>query len=73
MLEQLTVHGVKPTPDTPPEFVREFLNDLYRYELRRLRDRYLAKEFPKREYRELVTQIRLRYRLLALKPAHWTE
>ena len=73
MLEQLTVHGVKPTLDTPPDFVREFLNDLYRYELRRLRDRYLAKEFPKPEYHQRVTQIRLRYRLLALKPAYWIE
>ncbi len=39
ILEQLAAHGVRPTPETPPELVHEFVNDLYRYELRRLRDR----------------------------------
>ena len=46
VLEQLALHGVRPNPATPPERVREFLNDLYRYELQRLRARLLRREFP---------------------------
>lgn len=50
MLDQLWKHGVQPTDLTPPERVHEFVSDLYRYELRRLRDRLLEKAFPKPEY-----------------------
>ena len=31
--------GLAPTAATPPALVRDALNDLYRYELRRMRDR----------------------------------
>src|SRR5687767_8848106 len=39
VLRQLSRHGVQPRPTTPPDLVHEFVSDLYRYELRRLRDR----------------------------------
>ncbi len=48
VLEELWRHGVQPTERTPPALVREFVRDLYRYEIRRLRARLLRKEFPKR-------------------------
>ena len=73
IVEQLAGHGVRPTPSTSPEKVREFLNDLYRYELRRLRDRLLRREIPKPDYYAHVVEVRRRYRLLALKPWQWTE
>ena len=73
ILEQLAGHGVRPTPATSPEKVREFLNDLYRYELRRLRDRLLRREIPKPDYYAHVVEVRSRYRLLALKTWQWTE
>ena len=73
VLNQLTVHGVKPTPATPPELVHEFLNDLYRYELRRLRDRLLRREIAKADYFDLVVEVRGRYPLLSQRAGQWIE
>jgi hypothetical protein len=73
ILEQLRVHGIRPTPETRPELVHEFVNDLYRYELRRLRDRLLRREVQKAHYYDLVVEVRLRYPALALKPWQWVE
>ena len=71
VLDQLWHHGVQPNERTRPELVHDFVGDLYRYELRRLRDRLLKKEFPKAEYFDRVVGVRMRYRLLAMKPAEW--
>ena len=71
ILEQLLMHGVRPTPQTPPELVHDFVSDLYRYELRMLRARLLEKQFPKPEYYGRVVAVRNRYRVLALKPRQW--
>jgi hypothetical protein len=73
VLEQLSHHGVCPTDRTRPELVHEFVSDLYRYELRVLRDRLLDKQFPKPEYYGRVVAIRNRYRVIALKPHEWLE
>lgn len=73
VLDQLRAHGIRPKPHTPPELVREFLNDLYRYELRRLRDRLVRREFPKKEYFALVVELRNKYSLLSLRLTQWTE
>ena len=73
VLEQLLLHGVRPTADTPPDLVHEFVNDLYRYELRRLRDRLVRREIPKAGYYDLVVEVRHRYPLLAMKPWQWVE
>lgn len=73
VLAQLAVHGVIPTASTAPERVREFVNDLYRYELRRLRDRFLRREFAKSEYLGLVVQMRQRYSVLSRRIWEWTE
>lgn len=71
ILAQIVDHGVRPTPHTPPERVHEFVNDLYRYELRRLRDRLVRREIQKPSYYNLVVEIRRRYPALALKPWQW--
>jgi hypothetical protein len=73
ILEQLAVHGVKPAPETPPDLVHEFLNDLYRYELRRLRDSLLRREIAKSDYYDRVVEVRRRYPLLSLKVWQWLE
>ena len=73
VLDQLAAHGIAPAADTPPQLVHDFVNDLYLYELRRLRDRLLRKEFPKPGYHARVVEVRNRYRLLASKPAHWLD
>ena len=73
MIEQLWLHGVHPTPQTRPELVHEFVNDLYRFELRRLRDRLVRKEIPKVGYYDRVIELRRKYPLVSLKPAQWLE
>ena len=63
--------GVFPTEHTPPDLARGFIRDLYKFELRRLRERYMKGEFPKREYEKLVIEIRDRYPALALPAQLW--
>jgi hypothetical protein len=69
VLAQLARHGVRPTPGTSPERVHEFVSDLYRYELRRLRDRLLRREIPKAGYYDRVVALRHAYMLVSRKPA----
>lgn len=73
VIEQLWRHGVHPTPSTPPELVHEFVSDLYRFELRRLRGRLVRKEIPKIGYYDRVVALRRTYPLISLKPAQWLE
>jgi hypothetical protein len=73
VLECLAAFGIRPQPSTPVPLVREFLNDLYRWELRRLRDRLLAGVFPKRELAARVVALRRRYALLSLPVHAWTR
>jgi hypothetical protein len=73
VLEHLLVHGVRPTGHTPPELVRDFVRDLYQYEIRCLRERYLRQEFPKKEYAGRVDELRRRYPVLALLPRELIE
>ena len=73
VLEQLLVHGVRPLEHTPPELVRDFVRDLYKYEIRRLRERYLRRDFPKVEYASRVDALRRRYPVLALLPREFLE
>jgi hypothetical protein len=71
VLEQLERHGVRPTSSTPPELVHEFVSDLYRFELRRLRDRLVRHEIPKDGYFDRVVALRRQYPLVSLKPHEW--
>ena len=71
LLEALVRFGLSPTKETPPTLVREQVSDLYRYEIRRLRGRLLAGEFPKADYVGLVIQLRKRYWPLSATPQQW--
>jgi hypothetical protein len=71
ILAALLVHGVRPTPQTNPELVREYVRDLYKYEIRRLRERYLRHEFGKPEYSIRVDSLRRQYPVLALRARDW--
>jgi hypothetical protein len=73
VLERLEEHGIRPRPTTPPERVRELVNDLYRYEIRKLRDRLLRGEFPKHTYLDRVVTLRNKYSVLALRPHEFVE
>ena len=66
-------YGVYPTEHTPPELVRGFIRDLYRFEIRRLRERYIRTEFSKREYSAKVVELRNKYPVLALVPRQWVK
>lgn len=71
VLAALWRHGVQPRDTTPPELVRGYVNDLYRYELRKLRDRLLAGDIPRDAYYGVVEATRNRYRVLSLKAREW--
>ncbi|HWN99175.1 MAG TPA: hypothetical protein VNS63_07880 [Blastocatellia bacterium] len=73
VLSELGRHGVKPRDDTPPELIREFINDLYVIEIRGLRDRVRAGSIAKRDLADHVKQLRKRYLLLTLPIEHWTK
>jgi len=73
VLQHLLRHGVRPTAHTRPELVRDFVRDLYKYEIRCLRERYLKREFPKLEYAERVDALRRRYPVLALHAREFVE
>lgn len=73
VLDELARHGLWPKPDTPPERLREQINDLYRFEIRGLRDRCRAGEFSTAELPRRVVELRKRYMLLSIPMTHWTE
>ena len=73
VLEQLCRHGVMPTGSTDPQLVRNYVRDLYKYEIRALRDRYVHQEFSKREYYDRVDALRRQYPVLALLPGQFVE
>lgn len=72
VLEQLAHHGLRPRPETAPMFLRDHLSALYRYELRRLRERLRRREFARRDYADLVIATRRRYVLLSIPVETWT-
>jgi hypothetical protein len=73
VLEALWRYGVHPTTHTPPALVHEYVSDLYRFEIRRLRSRLLRQEFPRREYATRVVELRMRYQVISLRPREWVE
>jgi len=73
VLRELERHGVRPTPETSPQLVRDYVRDLYKYEIRRLRTQMLANEFPRGEYSARVEALRNQYPVLALLPRQFVE
>jgi hypothetical protein len=71
VLEALASHGLAPRDDTPLERLREQISDLYRVEIRRLRDRCRAGEFPTRDLAPRVVELRKRYMLLSIPIEQW--
>ena len=71
ILEALAEHGLSPRQDTPAALLREQINDLYRIEIRALRDRCRAGEFPTTELAARVVALRKRYMLLSIPTAQW--
>lgn len=64
-------HGISPPDGTPPRLVRAFLNDLYRFEIRRLRERHVNGFVSKADYVPQVIVLRKKYVALSLTPEEW--
>jgi hypothetical protein len=65
--------GVQPRETTSTTRVREFVNDLYTWELRRMRRALGRGDFPKREYAGRVEALRReRYWVLSVPVEQWS-
>ena len=73
VLKALLAHGIRPTERTDPALARAFVRDLYKYEIRRLRERYLNREFAKQEYADRVDRLRQQYPVLAWPARAWVK
>ena len=71
VLDELARHGLAPGPETPAARLREQISDLYRFEIRALRDRCRAGEFATHELPARVVELRKRYVLLSIPVEHW--
>ena len=69
--EALLSFGLRPLDSTPPRVVRDALNDLYRFELRRMRDRLRAGGIEKPDYLDRVVALRKKYWPLTLPLGVW--
>jgi hypothetical protein len=73
VLEELARHGLQPLPTTPPDKLRDVVRDLYKYEIRRLRDGVLARRIRRQDLAGHVVDLRRRYPLLSLPVELWLE
>jgi hypothetical protein len=73
VLDELARHGLKPLPTTPPDRLRDAVRDLYKYEIRRLRDDVLARRMHRTDLAGEVVELRKRYPLLSLPVELWLE
>jgi hypothetical protein len=73
IVDALWRHGVHPKTTTRPELVRDYVRDLYKYEIRQLRERYIRHEFAKQEYWHRVDALRRSYPVLALPARFWVQ
>lgn len=73
VVEELARHGLVPRADTPPQQLRDAVRDLYKHEIKQLKARLLAREFPKAEYADRVVALRRRYPLLSIPVELWMD
>ncbi len=73
ILEELARHGLRPSAETSTAQLREQINDLYRYEIRKLRDRCRAGEFSTKDLPKHVVELRKRYMLLSIPMDSWVD
>jgi hypothetical protein len=73
MLNALAGLGIRPGPRTSPVFVKDYVSQLYRYELRRLRAGLVGGQIAKADYKSLIIGLRPRYWMLSIPAARWAE
>jgi len=71
VLDGLAGHGLKPLPRTSPQFLRDAVRELYRYEIKALRNALLSGRIPKADYANHVIALRKRYWLLSVPLQLW--
>jgi hypothetical protein len=71
ILVALAGHGIVPAGETEPQFLRDAVRDLYKYEIRRLRGDLLAGRVRKADYAGCVIQLRKRYWILSVPVGLW--
>ena len=69
--DALAGFGLAPRTDTPPALVRDAVSDLYRYEIRQLRDRRRRGEVAPDDYVPAVIALRKKYWVLTLPASGW--
>jgi hypothetical protein len=72
VLDELARHGLVPLPATSPAQLRDAVRDLYKHEIKALRERLLAGRIERRHYATHVVELRNRYSLLSLPTELWT-
>jgi hypothetical protein len=65
--------GLAPTAETPPAVTRDAVDALYRYELRRLRDRHRSQTLGGAHYVDQVIALRRKYWMLTLPLPAWEK
>ena len=73
VIDELLRHGLRPGPGTTADALREQIHGLYIIEIRKLRDRCRAGEFPPSELAAHVVELRKRYLLLSIPVVQWME
>ena len=73
VIDELLRHGLRPGPGTTADALREQIHDLYIIEIRKLRNRCRAGEFPPSELASHVVELRKRYLLLSIPVVQWME
>ena len=73
VVDALAAHGLRPLPSTTPQFLRDAVRDLYRYEIKALRTAFVAGRIPKEGYAGRVIELRKRYWLLSVPLQLWTQ
>jgi hypothetical protein len=71
--DALATLGFAPRADTPPAFVRAAVDELYKFELRRLRDHHRAGTIAKADFSDLVVRLRKKYWMLTLPERAWEK
>lgn len=71
--EALAGLGLAPSVTSPPALVRDAVDDLYKFELRRLRARLRASQIVKADYAGLVIALRKKYWMLTLPIDAWEK
>jgi hypothetical protein len=71
LLAALAGHGIAPRPDSDPRFVRDYVSDLYRFEIRRLKRRRQTGDVRPEDYVGRVIALRKQYWVLTLEPSAW--